>query len=67
MSTLLLVGIAAVVGWILFFVVVLALFAGARRGADQELEDMEQIAAVSRPAPLDHPHVRAGTAWGKPL
>ena len=33
--------------------------------AEQELDDMEQTAAVSRPASL--PHVRAGTAYGQEL
>lgn len=48
--------------------VVLALFRGGNRRSEDEqaLEDMEQSIAVSRPAPL-HPHVKAGTAYGKPL
>ena len=59
--------LAGCVGWFLACVVVLMFLRGARRGADQQLEDMEQIAAVSKPAPLEHPHVMAGTAWGRKL
>ena len=56
-----------VVGWIGLCAVLALFFKGAKRGADQQLEDMEQIAAVSKPAPLEHPHVMAGTAWGRKL
>lgn len=34
-----------------------------RTKVEQEMDDFEQAAAVSRPAPL--PHVRAGTAYGQ--
>lgn len=37
-----------------------------RTKVERELDDMEQTAAVSRPAPL-RPHVKAGTAWGETL
>ena len=35
-----------------------------RSAAERELDDMEQAAAVSRPAPL-RPHVKANTAYGQ--
>lgn len=31
---------------------------------EQAMDDMEQTVAVSKPAPLELPHVRAGTAYG---
>ena len=34
-----------------------------RTKVEREMDDFEQAAAVSRPAPL--PHVRAGTAYGQ--
>lgn len=54
--------------WIALLACVLALFRFSRssRADDQALDDMEQAAAVSKPADL-HPHVRAGTAYGEPL
>ena len=42
--------------------------AGINEMADEsDDERAQQIIAASRPAPLDHPRVRAGTAWGQDL
>ena len=35
-------------------------------GAQSE-RDVQRIVEATQPAPLELPHVRAGTAWGEPL
>lgn len=62
MSTLQIYILLAVLAWVGLCAVLALFFKGAARGEDRELEDMEQIAEVSRPAPLEpqHPRVRAG-------
>lgn len=54
--------------WLFLLVCVLALFrfASSTKKEDMALDDMEQVAAVSKPAPLVK-HVRANTAYGEPL
>lgn len=62
MSNLQTVIVWGVVAWVALVWLILKFVSIARHGADQELEDMEQIAQVSQPAALEpeRPHVRAG-------
>ena len=47
--------------WLVAMGLLLLFMRGANDDSDAQLEDMEQIAAVSQPAELERPHRRAGT------
>jgi len=66
MNTALAIAVGILV-YVVLMALLLAVIRMKRTPNDQELEDMEQIVAVSKPAPLERPHVKAGTAWGSPL
>lgn len=60
------VGLGLII-WAILMLALLAILKFSRSTKEQDMaaDDEEQLKAVSRPAAL--PHVRAGTAWGKPL
>lgn len=51
---------------LLLFVWALMKMAGRTREQDRAVDDAEQLAAISKPAPLTK-HVRGNTAYGEPL
>ena len=57
LQTVIMLGVLA---WVVLVWLIVRFF-GIAKSTDQELDDMEQVAAVSRPAPLEpRPHVMAG-------
>ncbi len=47
--------------WVVAMGLLLLFMRGAKDESDSQLEDFEQIVAVSQPAELERPHRRAGT------
>lgn len=57
------IGLGLYVAAMLFILAILRMSKSTKE-EDMQADDMEQAAAVSKPAPLTN-HVRAGTAWGQ--
>lgn len=57
------IGLGLYVAAMLFILAILRMSKSTKE-EDMAADDMEQAAAVSKPAPL-RPHVKAGTAWGQ--
>lgn len=59
--------IAAFVAWMAWEIRRAPIEPFDRSTAQDDHDAADECIAASRPAPLDRPHVRAGTAWGKEL